>query len=538
MVRTHRRMAFSVALALIVALVVTACAGPAAPPAAPAAQPTQAAPAAQPTKAPAAAKKDTVVIAQSGTGSFGTTMDMGDYTAWLNEPFNIHEPLVKLVFEGEQVLTKPGIAESWKVVNDTTYEFRIRKGVKFQNGETVTTKDVAFSLNRILDKENKLKALTYLQYFKEAKAVDDSTVVFTTIEPHAAAIFRLTFLTIIPEKYYQEVGRERFSTQPVGAGPYKLIEWIKGDKVTLEAFPDYYLGAPKIKRLIFRNVKEAATRVAMLQSGEADVIDNVPPQYLGPFQSDPNYTVQVVRTTREVFIGMNYLKPDPNPYRDIRVRQALNYAVDWDSIIKNVLRGNAFRLSSLVGGRHAGYDTSLKPYPYDVAKAKELMAAAGYANGFETTFDGSAGRLFMDKEVAQAVTSQLEKNLGLKFQMFIQDWGGYWEKFLNKRFEGLYYMSCGNLIGDGEMCVQLHLHSKVRGIYYNTPRMDALLDDQAKELDPAKRAGKFNTLQKAIQEEAMAIFAYDEGQPYVSRKNLKWAPRPDEWIGFYGSEWQ
>ncbi len=217
---THRsasRLAALTALTLIVA----ACSGQAVPPppsqptAAPAAKAAESKPAAQPTAAPAAAKsteapkptaqpaalkKDTVVIAQSSTGANATTLDMAGVTGWFNEAFNIHEPLVKLVFDGDQVQYKPGIAESWRIVDDRTYEFKIRKGVKFHNGDTVTASDVAFSLNRILDKDNKLAALTYFQYFNEAKVVDDSTVVITTRDPYAPAIPRLTFLTIVPEK--------------------------------------------------------------------------------------------------------------------------------------------------------------------------------------------------------------------------------------------------------------------------------------------------------------------------------------------------
>ena len=206
------------------------------------------------------------------------------------------------MFEGDQVKYGPAIAESWKILDDKTYEFKIRKGVKFQNGETVTAQDVAFSLNRILDKDNKLAALTYFQYFSEAKVIDDNTVVITTKEPHAPAIPRLTFLTIVPEKYVREVGNDAFSIKPIGAGPYKLVEWVKGESVTLEAHKDYYLGAPKIAKVIFRNVKEPATKIAMLQSGEADVIDNVPPANVSTLQASPDLEVKIERTVADVVL--------------------------------------------------------------------------------------------------------------------------------------------------------------------------------------------------------------------------------------------
>ena len=553
---TNRRLAFNVSVTMAAVLLVTACAGqPPAPTSAPAAKTTQPAPttakpaeaskpAAQPTTAPqpaaqpAGAKKDTVVVAQSGTGANATTLDMAAVTGWFNEAFNIHEPLVKLAFEGDKVEYKPGIGESWKVVDDKTYEFKIRKGVKFHNGEPVTAADVAFSLNRILDKDNKLAALTYFQYFNEAKVVDESTVLFTTKDPYAPAIPRLTFLTIVPEKHVKEVGNDAFSINPIGAGPYKLVEWVKGERVTLEAHQDYYLGAPKIPNVIFRNVKEPATKLAMLQSGEADVIDNVPPANVPTLQANPGLEVKIERTVRMSFFGMNVLKEGPNPFRDIRVRQALNYAIDWDTIVKNVLRGQGYRIGSAVGGRNWGFDPELKPWPYDLAKAKQLMTEAGYPDGFETTFDGSTGRLLLDKEVSTAIAAMLEKNLGIKSQMFIVDWPTYFDKYVYKKIEGLFFFSCGNLIADADLCLQLNLHSKVRGIYYNSPNLDNLMEEQARAVDPILRFEKLKTVQKAVQDEAPLIFGYDEGQAFAWKKGLTWSPRADEWLYFFGAAWQ
>jgi peptide/nickel transport system substrate-binding protein len=567
MTRVTQCSASRLAAAMVLALILAACGGqaaappppsqptaaPAAPkpteapkPAAPAAAQPTAAPAAAPKPAeaakpaaqPAAPAKDTVVVAQSSTGANATTLDMAGVTGWFNEAFNIHEPLVKLVFEGDQVQYKPGVAESWKIVDDKTYEFKIRKGVKFHNGDTVTANDVAFSLNRILDKENKLAALTYFQYFNEAKVVDDSTVVFTTKDPYSPAIPRLTFLTIVPEKVVKEMGQDAFSIKPIGAGPYKLVEWVKGESVRLEAHPDYYLGAPKIPKVTFRNVKEPATKIAMLQSGEADLIDNVPPANVPALQANQNLELKIERTVRMSFFGFNALKADPNPFRDIRVRQAINYAIDWDTLLKNVMRGQGIRIASAVGGRNWGYDPELKPWPYDLEKAKQLMAEAGYANGFETTLDGSTGRLLLDKEIATAVAAMLEKNLNIKSQLFIVDWPTYFDKYVNKQIDGLFFFSCGNLIADADLCLQLNLHSKVRGIYYNSPTLDGLMDDQARTVEPAQRLEKLKTVQKAVQDEAAIVFGYDEAYAFAWKKGLKWSPRADEWLYFYGAEWQ
>jgi peptide/nickel transport system substrate-binding protein len=202
------------------------------------------------------------------------------------------------------------------------------------------------------------------------------------------------------------------------------------------------------------------------------------------------------------------------------------------------MRGQAYRIASAVGGRNWGYDPDLKPWPFDLAKAKQLMAEAGYPNGFETTFDGSTGRLLLDKEVTTAVAAMLEKNLGIRSQMFIVEWPTYFDKYVNKQVEGLFFFSCGNLIADADLCLQLNLHSKVRGIYYNSPRLDALMEEQARTVDPGLRFQRLKEVQKAVQDEAPLIFGYDEGQAFAWRKGLKWSPRADEWLYFYGAEWQ
>ena len=146
--------------------------------------------------------------------------------------------------------------------------------------------------------------------------------------------------------------------------------------------------------------------------------------------------------------------------------------------------------------------------------------------------------LLLDKEVTTAIAAMLEKNLGIKSQMFIVDWPTYFDKYVNKKVEGLFFFSCGNLIADADLCLQLNLHSKVRGIYYNSPNLDNLMDEQARIVDPILRFEKLKQVQKAVQDEAPMIFGYDEGQAFAWRKGLTWAPRADEWLYFYGAEWK
>ena len=441
----------------------------------------------------------------------------------------------------------PGLATEWKLVNDTTWEFKLRSGVKFHNGDSFTAADVKFNFDRILDPKTQSRQVpTWYPQVASAQVVDDLTLRIVTKIPWPALPHLVQFMRVAPAKYFQAVGAEGFVQKPIGSGPYKFVEWVKDSHLTLEANDSYWAGAPKIKRVTFRYVPDANTRAAQLLSGEVDLVQKLSPTDAAQVKARSGLVVAGTRSMNQMFVGINsFVKP----FNDVRVRQAMNYAVNWDEIIAKIMSGFAYRSPSSIGPLTLGFNPNLKPYAYDPARAKQLLAEAGYPNGFETTLDGPVGRYNQDKEVAQAVIADLAK-VGIRATYTGAEFQAFFTKFLAdaklpmdkgergraSALTGLFLLGC-NGPADPDLCNSVHFDSKVRGIYYNSPKVDALLVQQRSNTDPQARLLQLQELSKLAQEEAPWIFAYEDASIYGHKAGLKITARPDEFVDVYALSW-
>jgi len=301
----------------------------------------------------------------------------------------LFDHLVERDFDGNIV---PGLALSWTIVDTATLEFVLREGVTFHNGEPFTADSVKFSVERMLAEEeapNQGKFTT----IDAVEVVDDYTVRLLLNRPDGTLFDSLTSrLAMLPPQYFEEVGAEGFAAAPVGTGPFSFVEWVPDDHVTLVANENYwdgsYKGKPMVDTVVFRPIPEAATRAAELEAGGVDIIQDVLPD-----QMDDLEEVGLVVIPDEAF-QLQYIffitDDETLPTYDVKVRQALNYAVDVDAIIENLLGGLGSRIASPIGPGYLGYNPDVEPYPYDPQMAKDLLAEAGYADGFETTIDATA----------------------------------------------------------------------------------------------------------------------------------------------------
>lgn len=291
---------------------------------------------------------------------------------------NMFDSLVSRTREGEVV---PNLASDWRAIDDTTFEFDLVEGVQFSNGEPLTAEDVVFTFERILteggiDGETSPR-VGLLGPLERVERIDDATVRFhyATTFPQGLVEQAFVHFQIVPKDYVAEVGAAEFGEQPVGSGPFVYAGGSLDGQVTLTRNPDYWAGAPALEMLVFRMMPEPSTRVAALLSGEVQIIQAVPPDLVGRLESAPNVEVLAAPGTRAYLIELNTSKP---PFDDVRVRQAMNYAIDWDSILDNIYQGYAARLATGFLPSGFGYDADLAPYPYDPERAKELLAEAGY----------------------------------------------------------------------------------------------------------------------------------------------------------------
>jgi len=291
---------------------------------------------------------------------------------------NIFDALTFPTLDGE---VQPHLATEWRVVDDVTYEFDLRDDVTFHNGDPLTADDVVFTFERILT-EGAIDGATspragLLGPIDRVEKVDDHTVrfVYQTTFPQELVLQALTHFQIVPRNHLTEVGVDAFMAHPIGSGPFKFARGSLDSQTVLERNDDYWMGAPALQTVVFRMMPEPSTRIAALLSGEVHIIQALPPDLVDRIEGVPGVSVHTALGTRASMIELNN---QAAPFDDQRVRQALNYAVDWDSILTNIYRGYADRLATAFLPSGFGYAEDLAPYPYDPERAQELFQEAGF----------------------------------------------------------------------------------------------------------------------------------------------------------------
>ena len=338
-----------------------------------------------------AAPEGQIVIAQ---GADPTTLDphMHAENFTFAVVHNVFDHLVRRFVKDGQLAHEPGLATAWTAVNPTTWEFKLRRGVKFHNGEDFNADAVKFSIERVLNPEQKARWRWAFADIERVEVVDPHTVRIITKSPFPTLVTNLAFcMPIVPPKYVREKGDAFVATNPVGTGPFKLVRWRKDDELVLEANEGYWRGAPKIKNLVFKPIPDESTRVAALTTGQVDVSRGVPPSLVKQIAENPRTRVARVPSALNIHIVLDTLKD--GPLKDKRVRQAINYGVDKEGIIKNVLEGNGGAVGGPLTPVMFGFASDVKPYPYDPERAKKLLAEAGFAQGISLTLNSPNGRL-------------------------------------------------------------------------------------------------------------------------------------------------
>jgi len=419
----------------------------------------------------------------------------------------------------------PQLAESWRLVDDTTWQLKLRRSVVFHDGEPFNAEAVRFTFQRVLDPEQKSPNRANMAEIARVDVIDDYTVNLVTRQPYAPLINRLLDFPIVPPRYAAEKGNQGMALRPVGTGPYRFVELVKDDRLVVEAFDRHWRGAPRIRRVVYKPIPEPFTRAAALRNNEVDLITTIPPNLARELEGVGGIRVQRVPSSWIIYLGLNAFR---KPLSDVRVRQALNYATDVEAIVKNVLEGNGRRLEGPLTPQMFGHDASVKGYPHDPARARKLLAEAGYPDGLEITLESPAGRYQGDKEIAEALGGQWQK-AGFRPRVQVAEWGAYFKRYLGKQFQDAYLLGLGGPMQDADELYNL-VSSKGRGLYYKNERVDALFDLGRGTMDMAKRRHVYRDLARAMVEDATWVFLLQQVDIYASRDRLTWTPRPDQWM--------
>jgi peptide/nickel transport system substrate-binding protein len=403
-----------------------------------------------------AAPEGKIIIAQ---GVDPTTLDpqWHEETPAYNVLLNIYDTLL---FRDKDLKIIPWLAESWRIVNPTTWEFKIRKGVKFHNGEDVDADAVKFSLDRIRDPELKARQSVYFRLVTSVDVIDKYTVRVITSKPYPTLENHFALRGhIMPPGHFRGKDKIFADRNPVGSGPYKFVRWVKDEQIELEANPNWWGGAPKIKTIVFRPIPEAAVRVAALQAGEVDGAVNIPPHLIAPIEKHGKLYVSKAPSVRTIFIPIYAYQydtankpvgPVEGPTRDKRVRQALLAAVNVDEIIKTVLEGNAIRTATPLTPKHFGFDPTFAPTKLDPDRARKLLSDAGFPQGIELTLNSPDGRYLKDKEVAEAIAGQLTK-AGIRARVKTHEWTTYLSQYVYPhKANPMYLIGWGNTTWDAD----------------------------------------------------------------------------------------
>lgn len=462
------------------------------------------------------AGKDTVVY---GVGVDALTMDpqMVDNVPTANAVMHVHETLVTWD-KSMNIVGK--LAEKWEVSPDgKTWTFYLRKGIKFHDGADFNAEAVKKSFERILDPATGSPRRSILSMISEMKVVDPYTIQLTTKEPFGPFLSQLATYNaaILSPKAIDQYGKD-YGRHPAGTGPYVLKEWQPGEKMVFERNENYWGEKPKTKTLVFKVIPENTTRVMALQTGEVDIISNVPPFQIEQLKANQDVEVILAEGFRTIYLGMNMKN---KPFDDIRVRQALNYAIDRDAIINNILLGTATKAVGPEATSIPGAASDLPTYEYNPEKAKQLLAEAGYPNGVAIKFYSPFGRYNMDKQVAEAIQAQLEK-VGFKVDLQILDWSIISNVLKEGKDTQLFLMGKGSPSGDLDFTSQIcwKTGGSLNYSFLSDPEIDRLVDEQRRTIDPEKRKAILHEMQLKVQEALPWASLYYEKQIVAKRKNI------------------
>jgi peptide/nickel transport system substrate-binding protein len=417
--------------------------------------------------------------------------------------YALHDGMAKAMPDNPM---SPGLAESWKMSADgRVYDFTLRKGVKFHNGEPLTAEDVKFSFDRYKG----TSAATLKERVAAVETPDSLHVRFRLKNPWPDF---MTFYTaasgagwIVPKKYVEKVGEEGYKKAPVGAGPYKFVSFTPGVELVFEAFDGYWRKAPAVKRLVFKVIPDEATRLAALKRGEIDIVYSIRGELAEELQRTPGLTLKPVVIQSPQWVNILDQWDPKSPWHDRRVRLAANLAIDRKAINQAITLGHSRLTSSMIPST---FDFYWQPptYTYDPAQARKLLAEAGYPNGFD------AGDYYMDisyANVQEAVANYLQQ-VGIRTRLKAVERAAYWRGYADKKYRNLAYTASGAF---GNAATRLESFIVTGGAYvYGTYQdIDALFKDQAAELDRKKREALLHKIQQLVHEKVMVIPIWELG---------------------------
>lgn len=441
---------------------------------------------------------------------------------------------------------EPFLAESWENVDDTTWRFKLREGVKFHNGEDFNADAVVWTYQRILDDST---MITYNQwtFIKEINVLDPYEVEIVTTSPEPAFLSKMagTGCGIQAPQHGKEIADSGAEYTPVGTGPFKLVEWVKDDHITLAANEDYWRGRPEVDTLIWRAIPETSTRVANLITGDVDLVVSVPAQDWDRVNENPGTRVKKFLTTQVMLLA---LRTGPSekytdwsgPTSNLKVRQAISLAIDRAALI-DLVDGMGIPVLSRITPPTLGWDEQFynQVGEYDPERARQLLDEAGYA-GEELVFQSSTSWL-NQKEVSEAIAAMLQA-VGLNVNLQVLDVTTFREQvYFPYRNEEIYMDALGNSFFDPWIAVLSERSDRRERSGWSGPvadEVDTLIREAAVDMNPETRREKYVRIQELMLEEVPYVYLYQMEDTVGMSDKIEWEPPLDGFLWMGNVKWR
>jgi len=459
-----------------------------------------------------------------------------------------------LILQDENQQLSPGLAISWKAIDDLTWEFKLREGITFHDGNPLTADDVVFTFERAPDVPNSPSSFATYTKGKTAVKVDDLTVHIKTETPYPLMPSDVSTIPIVSVEAGEGASTEDYNAgkAAIGAGPYKFVEYVPGDRIVLERNENYWGEAPAWDKVTFKAIKSGPSRVAALLAGDVDVIASVPTTDIESLKGEENISLFQGVSNRVIYLHLDHDRADSpfvkakdggaidNPLRDQRVRMAISKAINRDAIVERVMENVALKAGQLLPEGFFGVSPNLQAVDFDPEGAKELLAEAGVPDGFALTIHGPNDRYINDAKIAEAIAQMLTR-AGIDTTVETMPRSVYFKRASSGGPDGtpeFSFILVGWGAGSGEASSPLksliHTYDKDRGFgasnrgRYSNPEVDALLEEALATIDDAARQDLLAQATEVAINDGAIIPLHYQVNTWGTRKGLKYIPRTDE----------
>jgi peptide/nickel transport system substrate-binding protein len=436
-----------------------------------------------------------------------------------NVRLNIFDQLTEIAADG---LVKPRLAASWTASPDArTWIFELRKDAKFHDGTPVTARDVLWTYDKIRNDPSS-PVRSYLSKIEAMEQLSDYALRIVLSEPFAPFDRQVSLVSIVPNEAYQRLGREKFGRAPVGSGPYKLVRWLKDDRIEMAAFEGYWAGPPKLKEAVFRPIPAEASRGAALASGEVDVVPQLPPAFVENLASRPHVEIVKVPSHRVVYMGYDVSN---GILGNLDFRRAVDQAIDRKSLTDRLLRGLGEPAGQIVSPASFGYDPRIEPTAYDPAKAREDLKKSGY-DGRPIVIEYPSNNFSSGDAVAQAVAGYMNA-VGIKTELKGMEYTAFFPLWAGRKLNSIHIFTYGPTNLDADLpLTSLYETGRTRG-YWTNPKVDELIRAQRAGLDPEKRQALISEIWTISRDNVVYTLLYNEIHVWGLRDRIVMTPRPD-----------